>query len=282
MNTIKQIWVWALAALVITGLSSCESEGLLEADDNEAIVYSESETEILFEEVDDFITQAWDDAAGNNQRLLRNDQRLNCATITHDRENNTISIDFGDGCEDNRGTVRSGSILITYTGPRIIPGNSVTTTFENYYVDSVLVQGTRVVENTTSSLDTISLQVSLTDGSLTWPDGTSASREATRVRKFFLDAEDNITSTVTGGASGVNRLGTSYTSSITTELVFSQSCQLYRVPISGSIEITTSNENTLVVDYGDGECDRLATFTFNDGEPREVNLARMRFRRINN
>jgi len=63
--------------------------------------------------------------AGTGGRIEgMDDDRMSCAVVTHDVENQTITIDFGDVCTGPNGVTRSGMIIINYDGRRFVPGSS--------------------------------------------------------------------------------------------------------------------------------------------------------------
>ncbi len=66
-----------------------------------------------------------------------------------------ITLDFGTaGCTGPDGHTRKGKIVTEYTKRLITPGAVATTTFENFFVDSINVQGTLKISNTSSAVNT--------------------------------------------------------------------------------------------------------------------------------
>ena len=65
-----------------------------------------------------------------------------------------IVMDFGSGCTGRDGRTRSGKIITTYTNRLFVPGAKATTTFDNYKVDSVKIQGTLVITNQGEAIST--------------------------------------------------------------------------------------------------------------------------------
>ncbi|WP_315820279.1 hypothetical protein [Paraflavitalea speifideaquila] len=61
-------------------------------------------------------------------------------------------------------------MTIVYSGRLLLPGNSATTTFEGFYLDSIQVEGTHKVTNT-STQDKRSFTVEVTNAKLTKPNG---------------------------------------------------------------------------------------------------------------
>lgn len=191
--------------------------------------------------------------------------KLDCAVVTRDSLTNTITIDFGDGCENPNGTLRSGKIIIQHSESRHVAGSYRIVTFENFVLDSIMIEGTRTMTNTTDA--TIEngpeiFEITLVGGKLTLPDGSTITRDSEHIRSLY--AGDTVTAsytTLTGSASGVLQDGTEYTSTILEEIVITRECNLH-VPVSGVKEFL-AGENSLTIDFGNGECDNLADVTTN-------------------
>ena len=180
---------------------------------------------------------------------------------------------LGDGCEGPHGVVRSGKIIITFSGERKEAGSYRTVTLEDYMVDSVALEGIRTV--TLVSSDSVSrvVSTSMTGGKVTFPDGTFATRDASKTKTIVRgEDEGDDYSTVSGSASGVKRDGTAYSNTIVEDLLFLRSCRaagIY-VPVSGIKEVT-NGDTTASIDYGDGECDNIVSVTV-DGETTEETI----------
>ena len=75
----------------------------------------------------------------------------------------------------------------------------------------------------------------------------------------FVAADDEYL--VTGGASGINYDGNSFTVTISDELYYKK-CALF--PVSGNIIIEVEGESSIYISYGEGECDNVAEMTVDD------------------
>lgn len=263
--------------VIAFALVSCEDSGITESE----VVALDFGTEVTMESAEEDVTTITDAADelyqlsfGRSENGVR-DEILDCATVARDTVNQMITIDFGDGCEGRRGRVRSGKIIVTYDGNRRTIGSFRSVTFENFFVDSTQVEGTRT--KTVTAVDgenlSITVDITLTEGKLTFGDGTFATREAQKTRVWAFDATGDHVTTVSGSASGVNREGVAYSMDITEDIVFQRSCWRAGVfvPVSG-VKMFTVGENTAIIDYGDGECDNLATKT-QDGVSEEIELS---------
>lgn len=256
-------------------LTSCNDETLESVFDGDAeIAVDEGEAEAIFEDSDDIgslAVELTDGSTGGRSMMRPDDRRFDCAevTIDGDKTAGTITIDFGDGCVGPNGRNRKGVIKITYSGARrFLPGFTAITTFENFSIDDVQVEGTRTVTNTSESTDeSPKFNITLVGGQLTWPDGSTATREVNKTREWVraaIPANDSLI--VNGTASGVTRGGNNY-GVVNNDIMFRRFC---RWPVSGTKVVTTDNR-VITIDFGDGECDRRATVTVN-GQSEEVNL----------
>ncbi|MEQ9378256.1 MAG: hypothetical protein RIG68_23900 [Imperialibacter sp.] len=280
MNLLKRLMMMTMVGGTMVWLASCNNEEDGLNDDATASAFedvavdTEASMDVAFEDVDNVVEAGinYDEASGG--KVLR-DPLIECAVVTHDHENNKVIIDYGDGCEGDGGRTRSGKIIVTYSDIRwFAPGATRSVTFEDFYIDSVKVEGVRTITNITADeSSTPQFKTQLAGGKLIWNDGTFATRDSEHTRTWARaenPAQDE--SFVEGSAEGQNRDGEAYSSTITERLVFKRRCgaQGYFFPVSGVIE-TIAPGATIVIDYGDGECDNLAEVTIN-GETKTIEL----------
>jgi hypothetical protein len=189
-----------------------------------------------------------------------------------------IIVDFGTGCHGRDGRLRSGKIITTYSGRLIVPGSTSTTTFENYHVDSVWVQGTLVIKNTSTppaagALPVHQFTFDVINAKLTRPNGNFTEWTSHRV---VTQVEGMLTTTtplddvyvITGNGHGAVHAGTfacQWESSIIEPLRKRFTC---RWITKGKIKVMRRNLASTspwvaVLDYGAGTCDNNAVLTVN-------------------
>ena len=203
-------------------LGSCKDNDKIDFTSNDnANVQSEATTDSQTEETDDMASVA---VASDNSTLTGreefggrsitiNDERFKCAktiTITTASDNTQakphgyIVVDFGTGCTGPGGRTRVGVINIEYIGRRFMPDSQIITTFTNYSVNNIKIEGKRTLTNISASLDApVSFSI-VEDGlKLTFPDGTTSTRSVNRVRTWTRSTGSPIEDswTVTGSAS---------------------------------------------------------------------------------
>jgi hypothetical protein len=274
-------------------LIACEGSLDLTSSDSKN-VQNEAQVDGVYEDADDIAgmaliadTAPLTGAREDNGRTIpkdRLDARFSCATTTLElASDNTpqnphgfITIDFGAaGCQDGKGNTRKGKINVEYKGRRFSPGSSVTTTFDNYSLNDVKIEGTRTVSNSAASTDSApQFTIKLLNGKTTWPDGTTATRSSERTRTWIRATNPmNDSWEVTGNASGTNREGKAYSMMITKRLLYKRDCAMSArifMAVEGTKELTVDGKK-ITIDYGAGACDRKVTITIN-GEAKEVEV----------
>lgn len=202
-------------------------------------------------------------------------------TVTHSNPNPLlyfparVVIDFGPvGCEKN-GHWRKGKIIIEYSDRLVYPNALAVTTFDGFYFDSIKVEGTYKIKNTSSSnTQPLSRQFTIDaiDVKLTRPN---ADYTIWNSHKILTQLEGLATSThqddvfkIEGSASGKLRRGNLivlWESAILEPLIKRFNC---RWIMKGKIKtirrnLATNSPWIAVLDFGSGGCDRLATITIN-------------------
>ncbi|HQQ98961.1 MAG TPA: hypothetical protein PLX35_16935 [Cyclobacteriaceae bacterium] len=259
------------------------------ANDN-ANLQSEANADAQTEETDDMASVAVaadastltgrEDITGRTE-ITVSDDRFKCATVTLVKAadnstlvpHGTITIDFGTGCLGPGGKNRVGKIVVEYKGRRFLPGSKIVTTFVGYSINGIALEGTRTLTNTSASETApVSFTIAEDGMKLTYPDGTTVTRTATRTRTWNRTAnplEDSWT--VTGSATGTNRKGKTYTMTITKDLVYKRSCAITNkvfIPVQGTKELVVDTKK-VTIDYGSGACDNTVTITIN-GKSKDV------------
>ena len=283
LNSLYTLGLRTVLGLGITALIfsvSCTSNIEPAAGIDDASVEADLLAQADFEEIDDITSGMMSVAEGGvGGRIVSvDDDRCHCAVVTHDHENHVITIDFGDGCTGPNGVVRSGKIIIKYSGYRFVPGSYWVVTFEEFYINRRHIEGVRTVTNISESLAANpKFHILLEGGMVTWPDNTFATREVDRVRVWFRAANpilDEYHILAESTADGTTRKEINYSCLVLEDLVYKRSCRNLkkgRFPVAGVKEVVFGDRK-YIVDFGDGECDTIVTITTGD-ETKTIDLS---------
>jgi len=204
-----------------------------------------------------------------------------CAIVTAVLTNDTWTrtIDFGtQGCALPNGNIVKGKIIISFSKNFTTPIRTITYKLEGFYHNDKLIEGSKTITHELKNSDLLAdihpVTTHSIDVKVTFPDGKIYTRIGTRVREMvegfatMTNWEDNVFN-VWGYHITTFPNGSKYTCTIKTPLLIKMSCKM-PFPVSGVVEIV-KNEAKATLDYGNGDCDKLATITLN-GVSKEIVL----------
>ncbi len=273
--TVKIVSLSFIASIGL--ISSCKEEERLTAQDSQDIM-EEALTDSYFQDTDDMggvAIESPDDDEYNGGRkagsITIQDDRFKCAGIVIsidatgnlDHPQGIITVDFGvTGCSDNQGNVRRGKIKFTYNGRRFKPESSVVTTLENYFINDIKLEGTRTSTNVQGSTNEApKFNVVLENGKATFPDGSIAERESNITWEWNRVANPNrLLIKQVSTAHGTTRGGRTYEVSLIEDLIYQRFCG---IAVEGIKKYIIDEEKEIVIDYGDGTCDKSVVITVN-------------------
>lgn len=182
-----------------------------------------------------------------------------CANVILNFKNNdslNATVDFGNVnclCGDQK--YRKGIVNIVYGKL----SKTISLSTQNYYVNNNKVEVSRTLKfilptyfviNSSSSITFTDSNQTVTESSqrtINWTEGSSTQS----------DKSDDVF-VVSGNGSGTNYNGDSYTVNITTPLTKAGDCSYLK---SGIIEIIPDKKLPRKIDFGNGNCDNLATIS---------------------
>jgi hypothetical protein len=188
-----------------------------------------------------------------------------------------IVMDFGTGCIARDGRTRSGKIIVTYTNRLFVLGATATTTFDNYIVDSIKVQGTHTITNMGEVISANCVRhkwkVVVENAKLTKPNGnytewrsikTITQQDGMCTPLIHIDDVYKIEGSASGKVKRGNLL-VAWNSEITDPLIKRFNC---RWLVKGVIRvmrlnITTNSPWVAAINYGNGDCDNKAQASIN-------------------
>lgn len=197
-----------------------------------------------------------------------------CVTITIVAQQGyrQVTLDFGtEGCFV-QGHVLKGQIVFDYIRDPEAQQISINYNLVDFYFDAKNIMGSRSILKELSNDNgnpqfTHDLSVTVI-----WPNGVQASREGTRIREWVEGFGSGIFSDnvfeITGDWTATFVNGNTHTYEVMMPLRREVICAYF---VNGSFDVQRTNFGG-IFDYGDGECDNMATFTFNNGEEIDIVL----------
>jgi len=245
--------------------TSCKKDETINANT------SASADEAFAESIFDNVSNIADEAYSLKSTTLKSTEikRIylgDCATVSLDTFAfpRTLTIDFGTEnclCEDGR--YRRGKILVTFTGRYFQEGTVITHEFEDYYVNDNKIEGTKVLTNMGDNDDGFPyFNIEVVGVIYLANDGGTISWECSN-RRVWVEGSDTFTRwddvyEISGTASGIKSDGTTWEREIIIPLRKELGCRHF---VSGSVEIRPEGLPIRLLDFGDGECDNIATVT---------------------
>jgi hypothetical protein len=290
----KKIICIVTVILAMVGMQSCQNseEGLWGTTASTESNLKAASAEIISNSVEETCTQdihslclekydGFGDAirisdgilGGMGHRKFRMPHLSDCATITvsdtvYPKE---IVIDYGTGCTDHHNHTISGIIIINISDSLTHEGAVRTVESQDLFIDSLKVELNARFENKGLNEDNHWVTDGKSDLVLSLDDSTILTKENKYSTEWIsgfttVSKMDDIFYRSGLGTIIINdTLAYSYT--ITTPLLFDRSC---RYILSGVVELYKDG-STVIIDYGDGTCDNIATVTAN-GTTEDINL----------
>jgi hypothetical protein len=287
MKAKNLIYTAAVVLLAVMAMVSCEKGKTIETIDT-STAEDDAMMDLAYDDVFSEVDAAMNtmDMVGYELPALKSgmEEFQTCKVITVEQPEGSffpriITVDYGEGCTNGKRT-RKGKIIITVSGPMWVEGSMRVVTMEDFYVNDHKVEGVRTVTNEGRHTEgeyqgKVYFSVMLDSGKVTTPDGLTVTKQVNRTRTFVegeetkWDTRDDIWY-IEGIATGINRNGVAFTREITSPLWKEIGC---RFITRGTVLISAEGRPDAILDYGDGECDAIATVTVGE-ETRTINLKR--------
>lgn len=265
-------------ALVFTGCTKDEAvdQEVQELDTTE--VAQLAEIDEASEAMTDIMIDVYEFDSDESNRVSRTNSRPgglpDCVTITVVLEQGyrEVTIDFGsEGCEV-RGNVLKGKIIMSYERDPEAQEVMISYSLEDFYFNNKNILGSKTLLKELSNENGNPQFTHTLDLTVIWPNGVEASREGLKIKEWIEGHGSGIWSDnvfeITGNWTSTFRNGNTHTYEVVIPLRREVICTYF---VSGSIDVQRTNFGG-VFDFGDGDCDNQATFTFEDGTVREITL----------
>lgn len=197
-----------------------------------------------------------------------------CVTVTVVMQQNyrEITIDFGtEGCLIH-GNILKGKIILTYTRNPDAQEILITKTLEDFFFNNKNIIGGKTILRQLSNENGNPQFTKTSDLTIIWPNGAQASRSGVKIREWVVGFGSGVFSDnvfeITGNWSTTFVNGNTHSYDVDIPLRREVICFYF---VSGSIDVVRTNFSG-VFDYGVGDCDNMATFTFDNGDVVDVIL----------
>jgi len=285
MKTNRLLTTFVVIAFA-TSLVSCTKENAFDSIASAEIetTFELSANQAIADNLTEDANNAFMEAAANKNLLgssllslpVLTSNTLSCAAVTVTPANGfpkTIVIDFGNGsCASSNNIIRKGKINIVLSDSVRKTGSRAVITFGNYYVNNFKKEGTVTWTNTSTTI-TKSWQRKVENGKVVASDGRYWLHNG--VRDVVQIAGTNTPNSllddiflITGNHTVTNAAGKTRDCFITEALQKKTTCDNIG---TGKLKVQGANNNALI-NFGDGDCDKLATISIDGHTPRTIVL----------
>jgi hypothetical protein len=277
-----KFWLFLVVlGLTFTACSNNDSDDQEPAAQDYTEVALSSEIDRASDGMDDvaievYENQEMDEPGGMNDGTMTKtvSDLPDCVTITVVIEamHREITIDFGtEGCMV-RGNLLKGKIILSYERDPEAQQITIMETLEDFYFNNKNIVGGKTIVKVLSNDNGNPQFTKTTDITVIWPNGAQASRNGVKVREWVEGFGSGVWSDnvfeVTGHWTSTFVNGNTHNYEVVIPLRREVICYYF---VSGSIDVERTNFSG-VFDYGDGDCDNQATFTFDGGTVVDITL----------
>lgn len=278
----KKLYSFAACILFISIISSCKKQDTPGTNDaRQEIAFNLSTGQAIADNATEDVNSIFMEAAavknllGSNTQAIVTANNVNGAIVSVTPATGfpkTIVINFGDGITAN-GSVRYGKIIVVLSDSLRKAGSTAKITFNNYIVNGYKNEGTITWTNTSTSTAK-GWQRKMENGKISTTNGRywlhsgikdavqigGAGTPNTLLDDIFL---------ITGNHSVTNAEGITREAHITEALQKKAVCENIG---TGKLRVVSDDGQDALIDFGNGDCDKIATVSVNGGEPRTIVL----------
>ena len=249
-------------------ISACKEEDIINTPNLTSTQVSQDilTAESIFNDIGIIIEEAMRD--NSQSKTCPNYNLINL----NDLDTDTLIIDFGSGepvCLKN-GKIRTGKIIVTYTGKYRDSLSVITSNFDNYYVNNYLIQGEIIVKNKGNNNDgNLCFTIDINNASITTPMNGTINWQSNKIKEWlngqntYFDISDDQFK-ISGNTSGNAVNGNNFTSEIIEPLLLDLGCLPYCVIKKGASKISPNGYDDRMIDYGDSICDCNVNIIINE------------------
>ncbi len=178
-----------------------------------------------------------------------------------------FTVNFDNCNVEENGEMLNGMLTVTYKAGD--ESTAFLATYTDLSVGAIVINGTRSFTiNGDGENENVSFTI-VSDMSIKLADGSVIEEVGTKTFTIIFDFEDFANSALTvAGNWIVNADGNTYTVNVSSDLVANFGCE----QVGQGVMALAKNGLEVVIDFGDGTCDDLASMTYPDGTLEEISL----------
>ena len=274
-NILKSIFTLLFIGLALNSCTDNDEELQIDTTSQDTLeIARAAEVDASSSAIGDIVIEVYEFDEANPNGRVQPPALPDCVTITVVAQQGfrEVTIDFGtEGCLV-RGHVLKGQIVFSYT--RDIEAQEILITYDlvDFFFDNKNVLGSRTILKEKENENGNPQFTHNLDLTVIWPNGAQASRSGLKIREWVEGFDSGIFSDnvfeVTGNWTTTFVNGNTHTYEVTSPLRREVICTYF---VSGTVDVQRTNFGGLF-DYGDGDCDNQASFTFNNGTEITITL----------
>lgn len=271
-----KITPYALIMILLFSCGESNTEDLEINAQEEETVHLQLNAQNTFEGVSALVGDVYElDAVAldDDQLLAKGTETMDCGTLYIEilQSGRKVIRDFGKNCTLKQGFLVSGKIISVVTVDPVNFTANIRHTFEDFYLDGNKIEGTVEVMKLFINAYGNPQANKTFDISLLKKDGTVFLMKGKQEREWIeglttIDRSDDVF-LITGDYAITDQNGGVYAHRIKEPLRRELSCTYI---VKGTVELMQKSQ-TIILDFGNGECDALATLEIN-GKLREISL----------
>ncbi len=193
-------------------------------------------------------------------------------TVVAEQGYREVTIDFGtEGCLVH-GNVLKGKMILSWEREPEAQQVYITKTLEDFYFNAKNILGSKTILKQFSNDNGNPQSTHTLDLTIIWSNGAQASREGTKIREWIEGHGSGVWSDnvfeITGNWTTTFVNGNTHSYEVDIPLRREVVCYYF---VRGSVNVERTNFSG-VLDYGEGDCDNQATFTFANGDVIDITL----------
>ncbi|MBW8241451.1 hypothetical protein K1F50_01475 [Muricauda oceani] len=251
----------AFFTVAFLGFQSCSEDGM--SSDGESLTQTELQTILTTDAIAGVADFTIAELYNNNTAKQASSAKDDCYTATYTETGFEATF---NNCVLNGTDNVNGTVSVSYTEGE---GNSTfVATFTDFYAGKAKLNGTRTYKISANSTEATGAFTVTSNISVEMEDGSTISETGTKTLSISYDGEaQNILFALSGNWS-VETEGNTYAVETLDDLEGNSACE----HITTGAMVVSKNGLAVTVDFGNGDCDAIATLIYPNGATEKITL----------